>query len=50
MMIATHKHNFKKSDKNCGHDSALVLLVKDGGRDVINYVNELKLKRTQLDT
>jgi len=29
--------------------TALLFFVKDGGCDVINYVNELKLKRTQLD-
>ena len=37
----------RKSDKNCSHDSSFVFF-KDGSRDVINYVNELKLKCAQL--
>ena len=37
----------RKSNQNCGRDSALVFFRKSGSRDVINYVHELKFKRSQ---
>ena len=39
----------RKSDQNCGRESATIFPIKMAAVDVINYVNEPKLKRTQLD-
>ena len=39
----------RKSVEKRGIDSPFGVLVKNGGRDVINYVHELKLKRTPKD-
>ena len=39
----------KKSDHNCGRDSATVFTRSRGRRDFIIYANESKNKRAQLD-
>ena len=48
MSNATQISNFKKIESKL-RPLQCPRFFKDGGRDVIIYVNELKLKRAQLD-
>ena len=49
MSNTTHIPNYKKIGSKLWPWQCSRFFVKSGSRDVINYVNELKLKRTQLD-
>ena len=49
MSNTTHIPNYKEIGSKLRPWQCSHFFDKYGGRDVINYVNELKLKRTQLD-